>query len=396
MTERLYFDDPYRTQFHAAVIARNEQNGQPAVALDRSAFYPEGGGQPADTGTLNGIVVRDVQASDTDDLVWHILSTVLEADTVHGIVDWPRRFDHMQQHHGQHLLSAAAERLFGFKTVAFHLGVLSATIDLDTPTLTVEQAAEIEELANDVIWEDRPILARFVTPVELATITLRKPPTVSGAIRVVSVPEFDHSACGGTHPRSTGSVGLLHIRRWERRGNTTRLEFLCGGRALRDLRYKNQVLARTAGRLSVAAEALEDAVTRLQEAEAQQRKRLELARTHLLAYEAAELAAAAEHVGSLLIVRRVFLDRTLEEIRTLAQQLAGRGCVALFGLHAAKAQIIFTCGPSSTVDCAALLRTALAPFGGRGGGNALQAQGGVPDASMLDAVLDAAIGGLTG
>src|SRR5262249_37833589 len=151
---------------------------------------------------------------------------------------------HMQQHHGQHLLSAAFVRLYGLRTVSFHLGAAAATIDLDTTSLTTEQAAAVEDLTNQVIWEDRPVLARFVSADELATLPLRKPPSVDGPIRVVSVPDFDHSACGGTHPRATGGVGLLHIRRWERRADLLRVEFVCGGRAQRDLRWKNAALGR--------------------------------------------------------------------------------------------------------------------------------------------------------
>ena len=252
ITERLYFADPYLTRFSARVVAREQRDQRPAVALDQSAFYPEGGGQPADTGTLSGAKVLDVQVE--DGVIWHMLDQALEADLVQGAIDWARRFDHMQQHHGQHLLSAAFERLYELRTMSFHLGTGASTIDLAATELTPAQAAAAEDLTNQVIWEDRPILARFVTAEELAQLPLRKPPTVAGPVRIVSVPDFDHSACGGTHPRATGGVGLLHLRRWERRGDVTRVEFLCGGRALRDLRWKNAALGRLATVLSVGAE----------------------------------------------------------------------------------------------------------------------------------------------
>src|SRR5207249_1191615 len=229
-TERLYFTDSYLRQFSARVIACGERGGRPSVALDQSAFYSEGGGQPADTGTLNGVPVLDVQVE--DGVVWHVLERQLEDDAVQGEIDWTRRFDHMQQHHGQHLLSAAFEQLYNLRTVSFHLGAAASTIDLACTALADQQAVAAEELANQVIWEDRPVLARFVTADELARLPLRKPPVVEGSVRVVSVPDFDHSACGGTHPRTTGGVGLLHIRRWERRGDVVRVEFLCGGRAM--------------------------------------------------------------------------------------------------------------------------------------------------------------------
>src|SRR5512140_2968705 len=177
-TERLYFTDPYLTHFSAHIVARELRDQRPAVALDQSAFYPEGGGQPADTGTLGGANVLDVQAE--DGVVWHMLDRALEPQIVQGAIDWARRFDHMQQHHGQHLLSAAFERLYGLRTVSFHLGPDSATIDLAGRDVSDAQMAEAQALTNRVIWENRPVHARFVTPAELATIALRKPPAVTG------------------------------------------------------------------------------------------------------------------------------------------------------------------------------------------------------------------------
>jgi alanyl-tRNA synthetase len=389
-TERLYFADPYLREFEARVVARAERDRRPAVALDRSAFYPEGGGQPADHGMLDDVAVLDVQID--GGVVWHILAAPLATDAVHGVIDWARRFDHMQQHHGQHLLSAAMEHLFGLRTLSFHLGTTASTIDLSCSALDTARLEAAEELVNQVIWEDRPVLARFVSPEELARLPLRKPPAVTGPVRVVSVPEFDHSACGGTHPHTTGGVGLLHLRRWERRGEAVRLEFLCGGRAVRDLRRKNAVLGRVAAALSVGAEDVEAALGRLRESEERARKALEAAAEELRRHEAAELAAQAGVLGAsgLRLVRRVFADRRPEEVRALAQAVAGAGCVALFGLRAEKVQLIFARGDGLAVDCGALLRTAITPFGGRGGGSTAIAQGGLPDAMLLDSALEAA------
>jgi len=388
-TEKLYFADPYLTHFSAHVVARSERNGRPTVALAQSAFYPEGGGQPADAGTLDGIAVLDVQVE--QGVIWHTLERPLEADVVEGEIDWARRFDHMQQHHGQHLLSAAFERLYDLRTISFHLGAASATIDLAGVALTAEQAATAEELSNQVIWEDRPVLARFVTPEELAQLALRKPPTVAGPVRVVSVPDFDHSACGGTHPRATGGVGVLHIRRWERRGDVLRVEFLCGGRALRDLRWKNAALSRMASALSVGAEEVELAALRVREAEERARKRLEDVTEQLLGYEAQELIAQAESIGSLRVVRHAYVDHGLEDVRALAKALSAGGCVALLGLRAEKTQLIFARAEGLRLDCGKLLRDTLAPFGGRGGGQPTLAQGGLPDPARLDEALDAAV-----
>jgi alanyl-tRNA synthetase len=392
ITERLYFADAYLAHFSAHVIARAEHGKRMAVALDQSAFYPEGGGQPADAGTVNDVPVLDVQVE--NGVVWHTLARPLDSDNVQGAIDWPRRFDHMQQHHGQHLLSAAFERLFDLRTVSFHLGATSATIDLAAPALTAEQAAAAEDLANQVIWEDRPVLARFVTTEELATLPLRKPPAVDGPIRVVSVPDFDHSACGGTHPRATGGVGLLHIRRWDRRGDALRVEFVCGGRALRDLRWKNTALGRLAASLSISPEEAETAVARLREAEERTRKRVEDLSEQLIGNEALSLIAQAEPVGRLVVVRRAFADRPLDEVRALAKTITANNAVALLGLRAEKTQLIFARGEGIELDCGALLRSVLAPLGGRGGGQPALAQGGLPDPAQLEQALDAAVAAL--
>lgn len=387
MTERLYFVDPYLRGFSARVVARRPWEAPPsagpparpsAVALDRTAFYPEGGGQPADRGLLNEVRVVDVQ-SDDDGTVWHVLDGTLDDDLVQGQVDWPRRFDHMQQHHGQHLLSAAFEELFGLRTVSFHLGPESATIDLAGDAGDAELLAA-EARTNEVIWEDRPIDARFVTPEELARIPLRKPPAVTGPVRVVSVPDFDHSACGGTHPRSTGAVGILHVRRRERRGQETRVEFVCGQRALRDLRHRGAVLGRLGALFTAGIDDLEAAAARLREDHESTRKRLGDVTDQLLHYQATELAAAAERG----IVSRVRDDLTLEEARVLARLLADRGVTAVLGVAGAKAQVVMA-RPAAAAgpDCGKVLREVLARFGGKGGGQPQGAQGGIPDPGRL-------------
>jgi alanyl-tRNA synthetase len=388
-TERLYFADSYLTHFSARVVAREQREQRPAVALDQSAFYPQGGGQPADTGTLGSAAVLDVLVE--DGVIWHILDQDLAADLVQGTIDWERRFDHMQQHHGQHLLSAAFERLYGLPTVSFHLGATSSTIDLAATELTPAQATAAENLTNQVIWEDRPILARFVAAEELAQLPLRKPPSVAGPVRIVSVPDFDHSACGGTHPRATGGVGLLHLRRWERRGDVIRVEFLCGGRALRDLRWKNATLGRLATALSVGAEELEAAVLRVRENEERARKRLEETGEQLIGYEAQALIARADLVGIVRVVRQAYAGRSLDEVRGLAKAIAAGGCVALLGLRAEKTQLIFARAEGLELDCGQLLRETLARFGGRGGGQPTLAQGGLPDAALLEQALEAAV-----
>lgn len=387
-TERLYFADPYLSVFSARVVARGERTGRPTVALDRSAFYPEGGGQPFDTGTIAGIAVVDVQVDD-DHVVWHTLAAPMErvADgaQVEGRVDWARRLDHMQQHLGQHLLSAAFEQLFSLHTISFHLGPDAATIDLDRRDVSDAEIARAQALTNQVIWENRPVHARFVTSEELSTIPLRKAPVVDGAIRVVSVPEFDHSACGGTHPAATGGVGVLHVRRRERRGDGTRVEFVCGARALRDLERKHQIVQDIAASLTVGVGEVEDRVRRLRESEEAARHAMSEAASRLAGYEAAERLADAPTIAGrdARLVQLVLDGRTVDEARALARAIVERGGVALVGVRAEKAQLLFASAPESGVDALALLRATTSAFGGRGGGQPAMAQGGIPDAARL-------------
>jgi alanyl-tRNA synthetase len=285
----------------------------------------------------------------------------------------------MQQHHGQHLLSAAFEELFQLKTVSFHLGPDSATIDLAGDPGEAELLAA-ESRANEIIWEDRPIEARFVTAEELARLPLRKPPAVAGPVRVVSVPDFDYSACGGTHPKSTGAVGILHIRRRERRGQDTRVEFVCGSRVLRDLRRRGAVLTRLGALFTAGVDDLEAAVARLRDEHDTTRKRLGVVTGQVLQFEAVALAEAAGG-APVALVRD---DLGLDDARLLARLLSERGVTAIVGVAGARAQVVMMRpAPATAPDCGQVLREVLAGFGGKGGGQPQAAQGGVPDPARL-------------
>lgn len=389
-THRLYFDEPYLVRFAAHVVATRGHQ----VALDRSAFYPEGGGQPADHGMLGGVPVTDVQVDD-DHIIWHSLSGPLDTDEVIGTIDWPRRHDHMQQHHGQHLLSAAFEELFQLPTVSFHLGAESSTIDLVAATITAGEVEAVEARVNQVIWEDRPITAMFLSREELGQIPLRKPPTVEGPVRIVSVPDFDHSACGGTHPSATGAVGLLHIRRLEKRGGEMRVEFVCGNRALRDLRQKHELLDRLARASSVGLDELEQKVTKLQAEHGALRKELAETKRTLWGWMAQDMMDNEGDVipGVAIYFPRVFTDRSDDDVRGLAMELAMRGGIGLFAsIWEGKARLIFTVPPplvsqNAPVKAGMLLRDTLKEFGGKGGGHETLAQGTLDDPAKAAAAV---------
>jgi alanyl-tRNA synthetase len=391
MTRRLYYDDPFLTQFEARVVEVTTTEGRPSVVLDQTAFYPTSGGQPRDIGQVAGAPVVDAVERE-DGAVLHILAgdAPTVGNIVQGQVDAARRFDHMQQHTGQHILSQAFLQLWSAQTVGFHLSEEYSSIDLDRmPIAPPDRAtAQAEELTNRVVFEDRPVQAWFPSDEELTALRLRKPATAHERIRVVQVEGFDVSACGGTHVVRTGQIGLVVVRRWERYKGGLRVEFLCGGRALRDYRFLSDTVRGLAAELSVADSGLADTV-RKRLTEAQEDHRLAEARGEaLLDYEVRELAAAAEVHGDLRLIVRAYDGRSFEEVRRLALRLGEMPhVVALLATRSDKVQFAFSRGPDLPHDMGAVLRAACAVVGGKGGGRPHLAQGGGPDPSRLDEAL---------
>jgi alanyl-tRNA synthetase len=376
MSDRIYYADPQCTEFDAVVTATTRLSERPAVALDITAFYPTSGGQPYDTGRLGDARVVDVVESDAGD-VWHVLDREIEAGRhVHGIVDRERRFDHMQQHTGQHLLSAAFDRLNHARTVGFHLGALVSTVDLSI-AVPASAIAAAESEANRIVWEDRPVEIRFVGEAEAATLPLRKEPERSGTLRVIDVGGYDLSACGGTHVSRTGAVGLIAVLSAERLRGGTRLEFVCGGRALRSLHTFRDAVSGCVHHVSVAPEELPAAIERLQSESKDQRKAMKDLQERLAGYEAAALASAAEEVNGVRQVVRAVEGRDQHGLKAMA--------LAICSTPGFRAALLSTTPPYVAVlarskdgkgDCAVALEALMAAFGGRGGGKPELAQGG--------------------
>jgi alanyl-tRNA synthetase len=434
MTERLYYTDSYRTRFSARVAERLTWEGHPAVILDRTAFYPTSGGQPADQGRLAGVAVHDVAVRDADNAIVHVLSAPLpevRGETpseiqIEGLIDWPRRFDHMQQHTGQHVLSAAFEQSLDIETVGFHLGTETSTIDIDAARLAPSAATQVERLANQIVWEDRPVNVRLIEPDELAALSLRHPPVVEGPVRIVEItgppytkgsacngppqwgePEervipsskpgrsFDVNPCGGTHVARTGEIGLIKIVRLEYRGQETRVEFLCGERAWRDYLAKNEMIGTLTGMLTVGHWELDQAVERLQIETKRLRQELRRAHKRLLEVEASELAETAQAVpqgvqGPYRVVWQVLKEREPGDVRALAQELIQRpSLVALLVSVDERTHLCFACSEGLNLDMAALLRRACASLEGKGGGRPCMAQGSAPatDVARVQEVL---------
>jgi alanyl-tRNA synthetase len=387
MTERLYYLDPYRREFEAKVVERTSMGTKPGLILESTCFYPTSGGQPHDEGSLNGVPVINVFERG-DKAIVHVLATELKGDFVHGVIDWERRFDHTQQHTGQHILSQAFLQVLNAATVGFHLGKEASTIDVDKAPLAAAQLDRVEDLANEIVFADLPVKTYSVAEPELTSLPLRKLPAVEMPIRIVEVEGFDYSPCGGTHCRRTGEVGLIKITKVERRGQETRIEFLCGGRALADYRSKNQTVTELANRFSVGAWELAEAVERLAEEAKSSKRELNAAKNRLLDYEAVELLAEAEQHGDVRVVRKVFANREGEEVRCLALRLVeSEGSVALLGLSEEKAQLFFACSVDLPYDMNDLLKEACQAIGGGGGGQRHFAQGGGPDGSKVGEAL---------
>ena len=382
MTERLYYKDSYQCAFEATVSGA--EDGGRRIYLDRTAFYPASGGQPSDGGTLNGIRVMDL--IDEEERIAHIMETPLRAERVAGVVDWERRFDHMQQHSGQHLLSAVFEELYAMQTISFHLGAESSTIDLETASLAREQARAVERRANEIVLEGRAVGVQFEDAA--AATGLRKATQREGTLRIVSIEGLDRSACGGTHVRTTGEIGPVQIRKLDKIRGNVRVEFLCGWRAWRRSRADFETLSAAAGRLGAALDEVPQLVESLREQAKESEKARRRLAVELALRRGAELfAAAAEDAQGM----RRHVERAGEglsdELRALAGGFTAAGRGVFIGVCEGPPAVLYAASEASGIHAGNRLKEALAAQGGRGGGNARLAQGSLPTVEALNALL---------
>jgi alanyl-tRNA synthetase len=387
MTQRLYYTDAYTTRFSARIIETTKYRESAAVILDQSYFYPTSGGQPHDTGQLRqgdqSVPVIDVVVRPSDNAVLHILERELlpdkVGDQIEGEIDRPRRFDHMQQHSGQHILSQAFIRLVEAETVGFHLSDKTVTIDLDQAAISNTQVEAVERLCNEVIWQNRPVTFREVSPEEARLLPLRKVPDGLGEkLRLIEIADFDLTACGGTHVGRTGEIGLLKIIKLEKRGEQIRVEFACGRRALLDYRLKNEIVQQAAAALTTGYDELLPSITRLQDNVKALQRQVRQLQTERLAMEAEYLLASGQRRGAIMLVTQVFDGRAAGELRALASQLIlTPQTICLLGSAGARTDLVFARATDAPGDMKALLQTALENLeGGRGGGSPAMAQGG--------------------
>ena len=384
MTNRLYYTDAYLQEFDASVLEVVDLGDRRAAVLDRTAFYPTSGGQPFDTGSLGAVHVTDV--IDREDLtVLHVIDGALDTGEVHGRIDWDRRFEHMQQHTGQHVLSAAFDRVCHARTESFHLGTDVSTIDLGRE-LTAAEIAAAEMEANKVVWEDREVTVRFADEREAAALPLRKESRRSGVLRLVEVAGFDLSACGGTHVARTGAIGNIVIGSTERFRGGSRIEFRCGIRALRGYRALKQSMSAAGRLLSTSSDDVPQAIERLQSESKTGRAQIKDLQERLAGHEAAAMAARARSSGGISHVIEHVEGWDMQGLKAIALAIAERpGHLAVL-LGGAPASIVAARASDVSADAAAIVRQVAAKFGGKGGGKPDIAQGGGLNAPPADIV----------
>ncbi|WP_174612748.1 alanyl-tRNA editing protein [Virgibacillus ihumii] len=378
VTKKLYYQEPSIRSFSAQILhSKQDANGRFYVVLDKTAFYPTGGGQPHDTGTINDVRVYNVEEKNGE--IRHYTDTFLEAEKCAGEIDWGRRFDHMQQHTGQHILSAAFENMYGYRTVSFHLGTETCSIDLEISGLYEEEASGVEEKANDVILENRPIQIRWVTEDELNEFPLRKDVSVSENIRLVIIPDFDYNGCGGTHPNATGQVGSIKLLHWERQKKNIRVHFVCGTRVLKQLQDKHRVIQGLTSLLNAPQQDLKASASHILEQQKNLEKTNEHLQAELLLYEAQRLIKKATVKDTYKLVNNTYKDTPVKKLQQMAAnvaQNANKTLVLFINENETKIQVV--CARSNDIDMNMkdFITQILPMINGKGGGSKTIAQGG--------------------
>lgn len=388
MTERIYYTHSYQQEFSGTIVAIQEIDDRKLIQLERTCFYPTSGGQPFDTGHLAGHQVTDVFVDEAGE-IQHVVtpplnqSRVLTAGvSVSGEIDWSRRYDHMQQHSGQHLLSQVCFEQLGAETVAVHFGETESTLDLAIEELQPAQVEAVERRANEVVYKALPIRAYFLDEKELSTIPLRRPPKVQGTIRIVEISEFDYSACGGTHVRNSAEIGPIKIIKTERRRNQIRITFLCGLRSFEDYTEKHRLITEAAALFSNEIQQVPSLIARNLASLKEKEREIEESQKILLTYEATELVENAKPLGPARIIQQIAQGQSVNRLKALASELqCHANIIALLAtVENGKVTLCFAADPTLTeeqmLNIGQLLRTTLQPVNGKGGGKADFAQGG--------------------
>ncbi|MER2120813.1 MAG: DHHA1 domain-containing protein [Solibacillus sp.] len=385
MKNLFYYEDAMMKEFTAQIVKTGKDETGNFIVLNNTAFYPTGGGQPHDTGWINEMEIIDVEKIDEEIRHYTAADVSNISGEISGKLHWSRRFDHMQQHAGQHILTAAFVELFDMATVSFHLGTELVTIDLNAGEVSEDQLAAVEKRANEIILENRPIETKWVTKEELAQYNLRKDVKVDEDIRLVIIPDYDYNGCGGTHPTSTGQVGLLKILATEKMKKQIRVHFVCGNRVLQQLAMRKQVLSDVARQLSAPEEEAADALRKLLKTSKQTEKSLTEAQDALLEFEAKELANET-------VAAATFENRSIQSLQKLARfitQQNGEAIALLVANNEDKLQFVAARGSEQTKSMKDISAAALPLINGKGGGNDALVQGGGEKIVSAEALIEA-------
>ncbi|MFB4168199.1 DHHA1 domain-containing protein [Virgibacillus sp. JSM 102003] len=380
VTEKLYYQNQYMRSFKARLQKSDkDEQGRFYVVLDKTAFYPTGGGQPHDTGTLNGVNVYDVEEIDGE--VRHYIEEPAEIHNEYtGELDWDRRFDHMQQHTGQHILSAAFESEYNYRTVNFHLGTEICSIDLEAMSLSDEEILRVENTANNMILENRPVETRWVSKEELSSFPLRKEVSVEDNIRLVIIPDFDYNGCGGTHPDSTGQINSVKILHWEKqKKNKIRVYFVCGTRVLKQLDEKHKVIQNLTDTLNAPQKDLNETAIRTLRLNKKLDKKINELNMKLIEYEAESYIEQADPHNNWKVAKSIFRDRSMSELQQLAKRIVAKSdqiLVLLINKKEDKLQIVCSRSNDVVINMNDLVKNVLPAINGKGGGTDSVAQGG--------------------
>ncbi|EOP26020.1 MULTISPECIES: serine-tRNA(Ala) deacylase AlaX [Bacillus] len=378
MEQKLYYIDAYTKDFTTKIIKQDyDKEDNLYVVLNETAFYPTGGGQPYDTGTLNGTLVTNVEEVNGE--IRHFIAEQLETAEVEGKINWERRFDHMQQHAAQHILSAAFWDHFNIPTIGFHLGKETVTIDLETENLPAETIEKAVQIANNIVFENHPIRIQWMNLEEAKTLPLRKEPTLTENIRVVIIENFDYNGCGGTHPRRTGEVGLIQVLNWERNKGGIRLTFIAGWRTLKLMGQQQQIMKDVSKQLNSSETDIPAKVAQLLISQKENEKAIQTMNEKLLFAEANELLQQPAEIHAGFLISKVFTNRSMQEVAKLSAIIIEQQehAITYFVIeNDDKLQCILACGKTVTLDMNALLKDALPAIEGKGGGNKKSARGG--------------------
>ncbi|WP_179861603.1 alanyl-tRNA editing protein [Bacillus toyonensis] len=378
MEQKLYYIDAYTKDFTTKIIKQDyDKEDNLYVVLNETAFYPTGGGQPYDTGTLNGTLVTNVEEVNGE--IRHFIAEQLETAEVEGKINWERRFDHMQQHAAQHILSATFWDHFNIPTIGFHLGKETVTIDLETENLPAETIEKAVQIANNIVFENHPIRIQWMNLEEAKTLPLRKEPTLTENIRVVIIENFDYNGCGGTHPRRTGEVGLIQVLNWERNKGGIRLTFIAGWRTLKLMGQQQQIMKDVSKQLNSSETDIPAKVAQLLISQKENEKAIQTMNEKLLFAEANELLQQPAEIHAGFLISKVFTNRSMQEVAKLSAIIIEQQehAITYFVIeNDDKLQCILACGKTVTLDMNALLKDALPAIEGKGGGNKKSARGG--------------------